>query len=332
MKLIRHKGASTTKFIGLLVPLLLMVLIACTLTEDQLIEGILQNVDSVNGEITIVTKDGKTITLTIATDAPVATEGASSALETLEPGTTLEVEVDDDGQVAVRIKARQAKLQGRIVEIAGNEVTIESPLGRKATVLVTENTRIELEDDFPGALSDLRVGSEVEVKFDPESRVAFKIDSDEEEAEIDGVVLEIAGSEVTVETERGRILTLIVGERTRFELEHDIPGTLADLQVGATIEAKFDPFTRDALEIEIEEQHEESNEEEIEGVIVGIEGNEITVETESGRILTFTVADQTRIELDDDFKGTLSDLRVGLQIDIRVNTETNVALEVEVED
>ena len=106
MKLIRHKGALTTKFIGLLVPLLLMVLMACTLTEDQLIEGILQNVDSINGEITIVTKDGKTVTLTIATDAPVETEGASSAFETLEPGTTLEVEVDDDGRIAVRIKAR----------------------------------------------------------------------------------------------------------------------------------------------------------------------------------------------------------------------------------
>ncbi len=321
-----------TKLPGLVVSLLLLAAVACTLSEDQLIEGILQNVDSVNGEITIVTKDGKTMTLTIATEAPVETEGASSAFETLEPGTSVEVEVDDDGQVAVRIKARQTKLQGRIVEIAGNEVTIESPLGRKATVLVTENTRIELEDDFPGSLPDLRVGSEVEVKFDPESRVAFKIDSDEEEAEIDGVVLEIAGSEVTVETERGRKLTLIVGDRTRFELEDDIPGTLADLQVGATIEAKFDPFTRDAFKIEVEEEHEENGEEEIEGVIVGIEGNQITVETESGRIHTFSVADQTRIELDDDSDGILSDLEVGLEIDIRVNTETNVALEVEVED
>ncbi len=320
-----------TKLPGLVVALLLLAAVACTLSEDQLVEGILQNVDSVNGEITIVTKDGKTMTLTIATEAPVETEGASSAFETLEPGTSLEVEVDDDGQVAVRIKAHQAKLQGRIVEIAGNEVTIESPLGRKATVLVTENTHIELEDDFPGTLPDLRVGSEVEVKFDPESRVAFKIDSDEEEAEIDGVVLEIAGSEVTVETDRGRRLTLIVGDRTRFELEDDIPGTLDDLQVGATIEAKFDPFTRGALKIEIEEEHD-GNQGEIEGVITGIEGNQITVVLESGRMRTFSVADQTRIELDDDLDGTLSDLRVGLTIDIRVNTETNVALEVEVED
>lgn len=326
--MIKYMNAPRTKLIGIFVPLLLMVLIACTAAEGALIEGILQNVDSANGEITIVTKDGKTITLTISTDAPVETVGASSAIETLEPGTSIEVEVDDDGLVAQRIKARQAKLQGRIAEIAGNEVTIESPLGRTATVLVTVNTRIELDDDFPGTLADLRVGSEVEVKFDPESRVAFKIDSEEEEAEIEGAVIEISGNEITVENERGRRLTLIVGERTRVELEDDFPGTLSDIQVGAEIEAKFDPFTRDALKIEVEEEDGE----EIEGTIVSIEGNEITIETESGRMLAFTISDQTPIELDDDVMGSLSDLREGLEIEVRVNPRTNVALEIEVED
>lgn len=326
MKWIRHMNVPKTKFIGLFVPLLFILLLGCT--DGALIEGILQNVDSANGEITIVTKDGKTITLTISTDAPVETEGASSAIETLEPGISIEVEVDDDGLVAQLIRARQAKLQGRIVEIVGNEVTIESPLGRTATVLVTVNTRIDLEDDFPGTLPDLRVGSEVEVKFDPKSRVAFKIDFDEEEAEIEGVVVGIEGTEVTMETERGRRLTLIVGGRTRIEFDDDFPGTLADLQVGDEIDAKFDPFTRVALKIEVEEEDEE----EIDGTIVRIEGNEITIETESGRLLSFTITDQTPIELDDDVKGSLSDLKEGLEIEIRVNTGTNMVLEVEVDD
>ena len=313
----------------LVVSFLLLFTIACTLSEDQLIEGILQNVDSANGEITIVTKDGKTITLTISTDAPVETEGASSAIETLVPGISIEVEVDDDGLVAHHIKARQAKLHGRIVEIAGNEVTIESSVGSKATVLVTEITRIELDDDFPGTLLDLRVGSEVEVKFDPESRVAFKIDSEEEEAEIEGVVVEINGTEVTIETERGRRLTLIVEERTRIEFDDDFPGTLGDLQVGVEIEAEFDSLTRVAFKIEVEE---DNGEEEIEGTIVRIDGNQITVATESGRLRTFTIAEQTRIELEDDFKGSLSDLREGFEIEIRVNRGSNVALEVEIDD
>ena len=149
--------------------LTLLLAIACTLSERELLDGILQNVDSANGEITIVTKDGKTITLTIATEAPVETEGASSALETLEPGASVKVEVNEDGRVVQRIEARQAKVKGVIIEIEGNKVTIESERGREVTVTATDLTRIKLEDDFPGTLADLQVGAEVQVKYDPDS-------------------------------------------------------------------------------------------------------------------------------------------------------------------
>ncbi len=242
--------------LAFVVVFVLAVASACTPSEAKLVEGILQNVDSVNGEITIVTEDGKTITLTIATGAQVETEGATSALETLEPGTSVEVEVNDDGQVAQHIKARLAKVEGVIVGIEGNEVTVESERGRLVTVLVTDRTRIELEEDFPGTLADLRVGAEVEVKFDPESRVAFKVDAEEEEAEIEGIIVQIDGNEVTIETERGHRRTLIVGDQTRIELEDDFPGIMADLQVGIEVEAKFDPFTRLAFKIEVEEEEE----------------------------------------------------------------------------
>ena len=57
------------------------------------------------------------MTIAIATDAPVETEGASSALETLEPGVSVEVEVDEGSRVAKRIEARQAKVHGAIVQI-----------------------------------------------------------------------------------------------------------------------------------------------------------------------------------------------------------------------
>ncbi len=236
-----------------MVSALVAVASACTPSEAKLVEGILQNVDSVNGEITIVTEDGKTITLTIATEAQVETEGATSALETLEPGVSVEVEVNDDGQVAQHIKARLAKVEGVIVGIKGNEVTVESERGRRVTVLVTDRTRIELEEDFPGTLADLQVGAEVEIKFDPESRVAFKVDTEEEEAEIEGIIIQIDGNEVTIETERGHRRTLIVGDQTRIELEDDFPGIMADLQVGIEVEANFDPFTRLAFKIEVEE-------------------------------------------------------------------------------
>jgi len=239
----------------------------CTPSEAELLEGVIQNVDSLNGEITIVTKDGKTVTLTIATEAPVETDGASSSLETLEPGSHVEVEVDEDGQVATHIKSRQAKIEGVIVpggivqlDDGTTEVTIETERGHRRTVLVTDSTRIKLEEDFPGTPADLHVGAEVEVKFDPDSRVAFRIDAEGEEAKIEGVIvpggivqLDDGTTEVTIETERGRKLALVVGPSTRIELEDDFPAIPADLREGQEVGVKFDPFTRKALRIEVEE-------------------------------------------------------------------------------
>ena len=72
--------ASVRKIFTLAVGLTLLAAIACTPIEAAYLEGVLQNVDALNGEITILTKDGKTLTLTIATEAPVVTEGSSSAL------------------------------------------------------------------------------------------------------------------------------------------------------------------------------------------------------------------------------------------------------------
>jgi hypothetical protein len=116
------------------------------------------------------------VTITIAMDAPVETEGASSALETLEPGVSVEMEVDEDGRVAKRIAARQAKVHGAIVQIEGDEITVESERGNRIVAIITDINRIELEDDIPSYVADLHVGLEMEIKFDPESMAASKID------------------------------------------------------------------------------------------------------------------------------------------------------------
>lgn len=301
---------------------------ACTTVDKELLEGLLQNVDAVNGEITIVTRDGKTITLKVSTQAPVQAQGASSALEALEPGTAIKVKVAENRQVAERIEARLAKVEGRIVAIEGNKVTVESVTGRNVTVTVTERTRIELDDDLPGTLADLRVGTGVETKFDPDTGLALKIDAEEEEAEIEGIIVAIDGREVTIETERGRRLALTVSDQTRIELEDDIPGTLADLSKGLGIEAKFDPFTRKVFTIEVEEAETA----EIKGVIAEVKGSQLTIETEAGRRRTLVTGDRTRIEIEDGIRGTLADLQVGTSVEAKFDPVTGRALKVEIEE
>ncbi len=322
----------------LLAPLMLLLLLAsmaCTIDQAQLVEGILQNVDSANGEITIVTKDGKTVTLTMSTEAPVDTNGTSSAIETLVPGASVAVEVNKDGKVANRIEARQSKVEGAILEINGNDVTLEAKDGRKITVQVSGLSRIELAGDAPGTLADLQIGADVEIKFDPDSNVALKIDTEGEEAEVDGVITTISGGEVTIETERGRKLVLVVGANTRIELDGISTGTLSDLLVGMEIDVNFDPATRTVFKIERGEEAEAVEAEEVKigetkGSVVSIEGNVITLTTENGGQATINVADTTGIKLENDSPATLLDLVAGTEIEVKFDQATNTALTIEV--
>jgi ferric-dicitrate binding protein FerR (iron transport regulator) len=251
------------KILAFLAALLLLAL-ACTPADAQWIQGILQDVDSANGEITIVTEDVKTITLTITTDASVDTEGTSSSVETLESGVSIEASVADDGEHTTKISARQSKIHGTVKSIgeddAGNKVISIETRDGTVVVIVDATTRIELEEDSHGSLADIPIGAEIEVKFDPETGVAFKLDLEQEEAEIEGWVDGIIGNFVTIETEHGRILTVEVDDNTRIELADDSLGTLADIVDGLKIEADFDPSSLAAFKIEIE-QYEEDEEE-----------------------------------------------------------------------
>ena len=100
------------------------------------------------------------------------------------------------------------KFEAVIVDITGNEITVETEDGRKVGVLVDERTHIEV-NGHAGTLEDLKVGENVGVWYDPETHTALAIFAFEDEGRrVDDegnkfgvVIVEITGNEVTVETE-----------------------------------------------------------------------------------------------------------------------------------
>ncbi|MCH7554191.1 MAG: hypothetical protein IIC82_09380 [Chloroflexi bacterium] len=324
-----RRSRSWVRMLSFLAPAVILIVAACTPSEAALLEGVLQNVDSANGEITIVTKDGRTITLTIRTDATVESDGVTLSLEALEPGVSVELDVDDDEREVHEVKAHVAKVEGRIEAVGDSSIAIRTEHGRLVELEVTDGTRIKLEDDLPGTLADLVPGTEVEVKFDPETLVAFKIDAEHEDAEIEGVLVEVSGDSITVRTEYGRRLTLSIDDATRIELDDDdVPGTLIDLAVAKQVEVKFDPFELRAFKIEIEDYKDA----EIEGALVEVNGDSITVLTDHGRRLTLSIDDATKIELDDHERGTLIDLAVAKEVEVKFDPFELRALKIEIEN
>ena len=92
-------GAVTRiKLAACVLSLVVLAAVACGPGEAQTLEGVLQSIDSAEGEIVIVTKDGRTFRLTLVTEVS----------EPLEPGDFVEVELDEEERVtALDNKSRQ---------------------------------------------------------------------------------------------------------------------------------------------------------------------------------------------------------------------------------
>ncbi len=161
-----------------------------------------------------------------------------------------------------------------VITTDGDNFTAEVPGGklkivRPFTVGGDETTVLTL--DFDGKKSLVVTGAGkfffkpvvkllIEHEDNEESEELEEIASETDEEELEGVIFEIDGDKVTIELADGSTVTLLVDEQTVIELEDGSTGTVADLQVGATVEAKFDPSTNTASIIKIAPEDEEEGE------------------------------------------------------------------------
>jgi len=162
-----HLRARTLVRFSLVVLFLPLLLVnACKpMSDEEILESILQNVNDIDGEITIVTKDGKTITLIASTEA---SEGTKDTIkETPKLSNYKEVNTKGEKQVYQSDNTTQAIAEGKIVGIEVNEISIKCEQGYVITIRVTDSTVIKLADDSPIEFNDLELGVKVKLQFDP---------------------------------------------------------------------------------------------------------------------------------------------------------------------
>jgi hypothetical protein len=240
-----------------LIPALVLVsvflLSACTAEQQKLLEGVLQNVDTVNGTITVVDKDGNTQVITIKSDSQIQTQSGSSSIDALETGTKVKIELETEG-VARRIDADLARVRGTISQAnaaSGSITVIPERGGTAVTVSVPADTRIRISGDRSGTFSNLTVGAGVDVRYNPDTKVAMRVSVGENEtAEIEGNITTVSGSKISIQAEK-RSLTLTVDNTTLIRSKgNTVP--LSDLKSGVKVNARFDPFTMIATRIEVQ--------------------------------------------------------------------------------
>lgn len=312
----------------------LVIMAGCGQPTLQQLEGILQNVDSLSGQVTVKLKDGGTITINLQ---DVKVEALRRALGTasLEPGNRVTVQMSQEGRVT-NLKAHVAEAEGFIksVDQGKQTITIALERGGEVTLQVASDTRIEVEGlQGPGSLALLQAGQEVEAKYDVQTMKALKVEVEEEEVEaegeLEGIITAINANArtVTVRSEKGIEETLRVTERTRLKI--DGIGLFSQLRVGMAVEVDFDRTTKELVKLEVEEKALKS---EVEGIVVAIDSAKktLTIRSKQGREETLRVVEGTRFKLDG--LGDFSNLKVGMEVEAKFNPVSKELVKLEVED
>ncbi len=218
-------------------------------------EGIVQQADAISGQIVIKLKEGGTITVNFQ-DVDIETLKKVAGRVSLEPGDEVRVEFDKDKRPQA-LKARVAEVEGTIKRVDKDKrtVTIDDEDRGEITLHITQQTRMETDDDDADGFDDLRAGQEVEAKFDVENMNALKIEigEEEDEAEVEGTITTVNKDAKTVgiRAKNGTEATYKVTAATDLDLD-DIGG-FDRLKIGMKVEAKFNRDTKELIELDLED-------------------------------------------------------------------------------
>ena len=171
----------------LLVGILLVTMLAtmgvtgCTADELKALEGVIQNIDTVSGNITVEMKDGSTQTFNFADVKAETIEQALGSLS-IEPGDKVTIKEDENGAVK-EVEVENAEVDGVIKSLGADSVTVTTEKEGAITLGITSLTVIRIEDQGAAVFADLKVGQQVEAKYDVSTLEALKIKVDNEEEE-----------------------------------------------------------------------------------------------------------------------------------------------------
>ncbi len=176
----------------------LLAAVGCSDLENAdppVLNGILQNVDSISGEVTVELKDGTTATFNLD-DVDVGQLQAIAGTALLEAGDEVtELTFDNDSSVT-SVSPLIVKIEGTVLEIDSEALTISvvAENGIELTVNVDPQTRFSARGKGPSesSLDELTVDTEIDLEYNHKTMHATRIhfsrnnDSDDVDNEDDG--------------------------------------------------------------------------------------------------------------------------------------------------
>jgi len=158
-----------------LAAVMLVGVTGCTAADLQSLQGIIKDIDSVSGNVTVTLNDGTTRTFNF-NDVTMETIRQALGDLCLECGDNVTICENFHHQVQ-RIKAHMAEVSGTIKSLGSGNSTITVITNNKLeiTLNITANTTMRIQGDATATFSALEVGQKVTAKYDIATLNALRI-------------------------------------------------------------------------------------------------------------------------------------------------------------
>jgi hypothetical protein len=154
---------------------LLLGISSCSAADMKYLQGILQKVDGLSGNVTVTLDDGQTLTFNLA-DINLDDILASSDNVGLETGDHLRIQMQNHGKVKA-VEFKNTNITGVIKAIGTDNatVTITTPKNGDITLKFTAETLVVVNAKGRTTAADLQTGQTVYVRYDTATMTAEKI-------------------------------------------------------------------------------------------------------------------------------------------------------------
>jgi len=280
---------------------------------------------------------GKAVMVKANTTTAIYRKGKAVSFSKLRVGDKLDVRFNVSTKLASDVKADSSRyeIHGSIeaVDAVANTVTVASEEGGNSVVLKVDSNTVFKRRAVAATFADLIVGDKVEARYDSATMLASLIKLEGEDGEFHGTLaaVNVAGNTVTVTPELGGADVVLKIALSTVIKRADVVTSLAKLQVGDKVEAKYDSVTMIASVIEAEFEGGE-----VHGTVSAVDtvGSTVTITPELGGADVVLTVNLDTVILRNDLPVALAALLVGDKVEARYDTATKIAslIETEMED
>jgi hypothetical protein len=301
--------------------------------------GTISAVDTTAGSLTITPKKGGAdVVLKVDSTTMISRNNQTATLADLKMGDLVAARYDPTTMLAIMIRARLNAVQviGTIsaVDATAGTVSITPKKGGPDVMVKVDSTTMITRNRLTATLADLQMGDRVVARYDFATMLALKINASVMLAHVEGTIsiVDTSGSTVSITPKQGGPDVMLKVDSTTMIKRNHQPAALADLQVGDSVEARYNPGSMLAVVIDVE-TGKKSDLTALMGKIsiVDTTGNTVSITpSQGGPDVMLKVDSTTKIELNDK-PATLADLKVGDMVNTRYDPSSMLAASIEVD-